>query len=89
MQTIQFDLPEELKLQIRDIQKEIKEIKTNFQPKEPTEFLTRNQVAKLLSVNLSTIHNYCKRSVLQPYGIGSRVYFKRSEVEKALVKLKN
>lgn len=89
MQQIILDLPEETKLQLQNISKELAEIKSNLQPKEPTEFLTRNDVSRMLSVNLSTIHNYCKRKILEPYQIGSRVYFKRSEVEQALVKLKN
>ena len=89
MQQIILDLPEETKLQLQNISKTLAEIKSNLQPKEPTEFLTRNDVSRMLSVNLSTIHNYCKRKILEPYQIGSRVYFKRSEVEQALVKLKN
>lgn len=71
------------------VKNRLEDLKKTFQPKEPAEFLTRNEVAKMLSVNLSTIHNYCKRKILEPYQIGSRVYFKRSEVEQALVKLKN
>lgn len=89
MQIIQLELPEETKNLIQSIVDEVKEIKSNFQPKEPTEYMTRSEVAQMLSVNLSTIHNYCKRSILQPYGIGARVYFKRDEVEAAIVKLKN
>lgn len=89
MQQIILDFPEETKLQLQNISKELAEIKSNLQPKEPTVFMTRNDVSRMLSVNLSTIHNYCKRHILQPYQIGSRVYFKRSEVEQALVKLKN
>lgn len=89
MTTIKIDLPEETKLQIENITKALAELKEKIQPMEPTKYLTRSEVAEMLSVNLSTIHNYCKRSILQPYGIGARVYFKRDEVEKALVKLKN
>ena len=75
---------EGVKLQFEDLKK-------NYKSKEPIEFLTRSDVAELLSVNISTVHNYCKRNVLQPYqmnGETGRVYFKRSEVEKAMIKLK-
>lgn len=88
-QTIQLDLPEETKLQLQNISKEIAEIKANFIPKEPQRYYTRNQLAELFNVNLSTIHNWCKSGILQPLGIGSRVYFEREAVEKTLVKLKN
>lgn len=88
-QTIQLDLPEETKLQLQNIRKDLAEIKANFIPKEPKRYYTRNQLAELFNVNLSTIHNWCKRGIIQPLAIGSRVYFEREAVEKTLVKLKN
>jgi predicted KAP-like P-loop ATPase len=56
----------------------------NFKPKLPNEYLTRSEVSKMLSVDISTVHNYCKRKILQPKGIGGRVYFLRSEVEASI-----
>ncbi len=58
-----------------------------YEPRTPTEYLTRREVAELLSVDLSSVHNYTKRKLLTSYGIGARVYYKRTEVENALVKL--
>lgn len=63
---------------------EIETLKAEFQPKEPTEFLTRDQVRKLFNVDLSTVHNWTKKGKLQAYGISGRVYYKRSEVEQAI-----
>ncbi len=91
MQQVQFIqvTPEQLKETIIEgVKAELEEFKKHFEPKSPTEYLTRNEVSKLLSVDLSTIHNYTKRRLLQSYQIGSRVYYKRSEVENSLVKLK-
>lgn len=59
-------------------------LQQEFQPKEPTEYLTRNEVKDLLKVDLSTIHNWTKRGKLKVYGLGNRVYYKRSEVEAAI-----
>ena len=70
-----------------DLKKQIEDLKKYLQPKEPTEYLTRNEVADLLKVNLSTIHNYTKQGKLLSYGIGSRVYYKRQEIEDAIIKL--
>ena len=67
------------------LQNQIKELKNDFEPKKPTEYLTRNEVADLLKCDLSTIWAWQKKSKLIPYGIGNRVYFKRSEIEAALV----
>jgi len=69
---------------LKGVDKRINDLKANFQPKEPTEYLTRNEVKELLKVDLSTVHNYTKKGKLKSYGIGNRVYYKRHEVENAL-----
>ncbi len=92
MEQIQFIqvTPEQLQAAIIEgVNTQLKELKEHFQPKEPTEYLTRTEVSKLLRVDLSTVHNYTKRGTLQAYGIGGRVYYKRREVEEAIVKLNN
>ena len=87
MQTVQFELPEQLKVDMAFLISELKDLKNSFQPKAPTEYLTRQETADLLKVDLSTIHNYTKRKIIQSYGISGRVYYKRSEIENAIVKL--
>lgn len=52
-----------------------------FQPKQPTEYLTRTDVCNLLQIDLSTLHRWRKSGVLVAYGLGNRIYFKRNEVE--------
>jgi excisionase family DNA binding protein len=81
--------PEQLESKIlQGVQSQLQELKSSFQPKEPTEYLTRQEVSELLKVNLSTVHNWTKNGTLISYGIGgSRIYYKRSELEEALVKL--
>lgn len=88
MTTITVDLPEYVKSDIERIKLKLGELQKSFQPKEPTEYLTRNEVSKLLKIDLSTVHNWTKRGVLKAYQIGGRVYYKRQEVESALVELK-
>lgn len=70
-----------------DVKKQLEELKKNFEPKTPTEYLTRRETADLLKVDLSTIHNWTKKGKLQPYGLGGKVYYKRSEVESSLIEL--
>ena len=67
-----------------NLKKELSQITANFQPKEPTEYLTRQEVSDLLKVDLSTVHNWTKRGKLKSFGLGSRVYYKRKDVEQAL-----
>jgi hypothetical protein len=90
MQKLQFIGIEPEQLQnaiIEGVKLQLDDFKKNFEPKTPTEYLTRQETADLLKVDLSTIHNYTKRKILQSWGIQGRVYFKRSEIEKSIVKL--
>jgi len=88
MSAIQFigttpaDLVHEIKNAIIPELKE--ELSREFQPKQPTEYLTRTEVCKLLKIDLSTLHRWTKSGKLNAYGIGNRVYYKRSEIESYL-----
>ena len=91
MKQIQFIqiTPEQLQNAIIDgVKTQLQELKSHFQPKQPPEYLTRNEVAKILHIDLSSVHNWTKKSILKAYQIGGRVYYKRSEIENAMVELK-
>ena len=88
MSTIQFigtnpsDLISELK---NSLIPELKaQLSAQFQPKEPTEYLTRYEVCKLLKIDMSSLHRWRKEGKIPSYGLGNRVYFKRSEVEQII-----
>ena len=57
------------------------DLKKHFEPKTPTEFLSRQEVAQMLKINLSTVHNWTKNGTLQAFQIGGRVFYKRELVE--------
>ena len=87
IQITQFT-PNELKsLLMEGVQQVINQIREEFQPKTPTQYLTRKQVAKMLDINLTTLNNWTKKRILTSYAIQGRVYYKRDEVEKAIIKL--
>lgn len=70
-----------------DVKRQIDELLKHYQPKQ-SEYLTRQNVADLFRVNLSTIHNWSKNGTLRPLGIGgSRVYFLRSDIDACLIPL--
>jgi excisionase family DNA binding protein len=85
MNTIQFigTTPNDLITEIKNaLIPELREqLSKDFQPKEPTEYLTRSEVCKLLQIDLSTLHRWRKDGTLTAYGVGNRVYFKRSEID--------
>ncbi|WP_454985887.1 helix-turn-helix domain-containing protein [Capnocytophaga bilenii] len=88
IQITQFT-PNELKsLLMEGVQQVINQIREEFQPKTPTQYLTRKQVAKMLDINLTTLNNWTNKGVLISYGIQGRVYYKRDEVERAFIELK-
>lgn len=65
------------------------DLKKNYQPQIPEELLTRKKTCQILSINLSTLWVWTKKGRLKSYGCGNRVYYKRSEVEAAVIELKN
>ena len=90
MSQVQFiqTTPEQLQEAIlQGIKQQFDQFNKQFQPKEPEEYLSRAEVAKLLKVDISTIHNWGKAGKIKRYGLGNRVYYKRSEVEKSIVEL--
>jgi predicted DNA-binding transcriptional regulator AlpA len=90
MQTIQFvaTTPQELQTQITEgVKLQLEDFLKHFKPKQPNEYLTRQEVATMFNVDLSTIHNWCKSKKLHPLGLGSRVYFLRSDIEASLTPL--
>jgi DNA-directed RNA polymerase specialized sigma24 family protein len=49
-------------------------------------YITRREIADLFQISLVTVHDWTRKGLLQAYKIANRVYYKQSEVEKALVK---
>jgi len=72
---------------IEGVKTQLQDLKENFEPKTPVEFLTRKETAKLLNINLSTLHQWVKSKKLKAYGMGNRVYFKRSEIESSVIRI--
>ncbi len=64
----------------------IKELKLELQSK-PTDLLPRKEVAKILNVSEGTLYNWAKKGYLTPVSIGRRVYYNRSDINEALIKL--
>lgn len=72
---------------IEGVKKELETFKTNFQPITPNEYLTRYEVAEMLSISLVTIHNWVKSNILTAYRIGNLVRFRRQDIENCLTKI--
>ena len=82
--------PEKLTENILDgVRAQINELKKEFQPKEPDEFLTRNDTAELLKISLVCLHDWCNKGILKPYKIGNRTYFSRKEIVQKIYESNN
>lgn len=66
----------------------ISKLKKEFQPKKPEEFLTRSEASALLKVTVTTLDRLTDQGKLQRYGLGNRILYKRSEIEKSIIRLK-
>lgn len=73
---------------IEGVKLQLNDLKQHFQPKEPNTYLTRSDVAKMLKIDLSSVHNWTRKGVLKSYQISGRVYYKLAEVEASIVALK-
>ena len=78
--------PSELKEDIiKDVRAELKSIAQNFQPIKPPEYLTRQEVAKILKVSLVTLTDWNKKGILKPYRLGNLIRYKTDELDQALI----
>lgn len=71
---------------LEGIREVVKDLTKQIAPKE-NDYLTRQETADLLKIDLSTLHSWTKKGKLISYGIQGRVYYKRADIENAMVKL--
>ncbi len=71
------------------VEKIFDRFKENFQPKEPTIWITRKEVGEILSISLVSVDIWTKKGILTAYRIGNKKRFKRTEIESALTKINN
>ena len=69
---------------IQGVKKELEDLKQHYQPKEPEDWITRKETAKLLSISLVCLHDWVKKGILKPYKMGNRTYFSRKEINDVL-----
>jgi len=53
-------------------------------PQLENDFITRDEVCKLLNFNKTTLHKHTRSGKLKSYGIGNRVLYRRCEVLEAV-----
>lgn len=67
------------------VKKELLELQKQIQPQQkPIEWISRNEVAKMLGVSFTTLYSWNRKKILIAYSVGNRVYYKLDEVNNAL-----
>jgi excisionase family DNA binding protein len=81
--------PEELKTLINEaLASKLKSIQLSSATSHE-DYLTTVEVSQLFKISISTVHNWRKAGTLVACQIGGRVYFKRTDIDNAVVQLKS
>jgi len=72
---------------VKGVEIKLSELEQKFQPREPSSWITKKEVATILSISIVTVDDWSKKGILNPFRIGNQIRFKRKEVEKALTKI--
>lgn len=80
--------PQELKESIiADFRTELEKFSKNFQPIEQPEYLTRDEVAGILKISMSTISDWNRKGILNPYRLGNTIRYKSNELDQVLIQI--
>ena len=71
------------------LKNQLKELKEEISKSSTPKYLTRKQVAEMLSISLTTLWRYTKMGVISSYQFGNRVLYNQKEVQFAVIKLNN
>lgn len=66
---------------------QLEEFRGNLLIVNPDELLTRSEACSLLKINMTTLWNWSKKGKIISYGLGNRVYYKKSELLDSLVRI--
>lgn len=87
MKAIQFIgySPEQLQAEITaEIKTHLDEFLKYFKPKQPDEYLTRQQVADMFRVHITTVAAWQRNGTLKPFGISGKIFFLKSDIIESL-----
>jgi hypothetical protein len=71
------------------IKSQLKDLKKEISTHDPNELLTRTETCKYLQIDSSTLWNWTNKGRVIAYGIGNRRYYKKGELLKCLIPIRN
>lgn len=84
----QFSKEELQEFLLKPILGRIDKIETDFEKSNNDSIYTREQTSEHFNVDLSTLHRWTKQGKITAHAIGSRVYYKESSIQEALIEIK-
>jgi len=69
------------------VKKELQYFKDNLKDGKSSELMSRKEVAKYLGISLNSAYIYSKKGILTQHQLGTKIFYKRHEVDTALIKL--
>ena len=89
MENLKFeDLPravESILMKLNILEIKIDELNHHFQTQTPEALLTRKETTEYLKIDSSTLWSWTKKGKIKCYGISNRRYYKKSDIDSALV----
>jgi len=80
--------PEDLKGLLKELlRSELDTLKEQIAKSKTEVLYTREETTERLKIDLSTLHRWTKSGKIIPHAIGTRIYYKESSIQQALVKL--
>lgn len=70
-----------------DLEKRLDKLPEMFEAMQAEDLLSRQQAMQFLDVGSATLDRWSKQGLINRYGIGGRVYFKKSEIISSLIKI--
>jgi excisionase family DNA binding protein len=63
----------------------LRKLETLLKATEKPDLLTRHEVAEMLKISIVTVHEWTNKGHLKSYRLGGKVFFKRHEIDAALL----
>lgn len=70
-----------------DFEKRLDKLPEMIEAVQGEDLLTRQKTMQLLDVGSATLDRWSRQGLINRYGIGGRVYFKKSEIINSLIKI--
>jgi excisionase family DNA binding protein len=66
------------------VREELQKLNTSQPQQQETEYITRQETARILGISLPTLHDWTKKGVIVGYRISTRVRYRKNEILEAL-----